>query len=163
VVGLCDQWWTCCKNIIQHSVIKHNVGAGSSQSAHVPVMDGRSLKVSMCSWLQWLITILIPVSVTLGHQWIVNSFKCLHLSIQTQRQPYPTAIHRHLHFMFKTTFRHVNMLTYCTFLQFLPTLHYPDWGIVTGSTILWKTWKVDEETWTMLGQSNCDRQRDAKM
>jgi len=163
VVGLCDQWWTCCKNIIQHRVIKHNVGSGSSQSAHIPVMDGRYLKVSTRSWLQWLITILIPASVTLRQQKIVNSCKCLHLSIQTQWQSYPTAIHRHLHFMFKTTFRYVNMLTYCTFLQFLPTLHHPDWRVETGSTTLRKTWKVDEETWTMLGQLNSDRYRDAKM
>jgi len=52
--------------------------------------------------------------------------------------------------MFKTTFRYENMLTYCTFLQFLPTLHHPDCGDLTGTTSLWKTWKVDEETWTML-------------
>ena len=38
VVGVCDQWWTCCKNIIQHRVIKHSVGSGSSQSAHVPLI-----------------------------------------------------------------------------------------------------------------------------
>ena len=103
VVGLCDQLWTCCKNIIQHWVIKQNVGSGSSQSAHIPVMDSRPSKFSTRSWLQWLITILIPVSVTLRHQQIVKSCKCLQLSIQTQWQPYPTAIHRHLHFMFKTT------------------------------------------------------------
>jgi len=162
-VGLCDQWWTGCKNIIQHRVIKQNVGSGSSQSAHIPVMDGSFFKYSTRSWLQWLITILIPVSVTLGLQSIFNACKCLHLSIQTQWQPYPIAIHRHLHFMFKTTFRYVNMLTYCTFQQFLPTLHHPDCGEMTGSTILWKTCKVDEETWTMLGQLNRHRQRDAKM
>jgi len=49
-------------------------------------MDGRLLKSSTRSWLQWLITILIPVSVTLRLQQIVNSCKCLHLSIQTQWQ-----------------------------------------------------------------------------
>ena len=38
VVDLCDQWWTCSKNIIQHRVIKHSVGSGSSQSAHVPLI-----------------------------------------------------------------------------------------------------------------------------
>jgi len=53
------------------------------------------------------------------------------------------------------TFRHVNMLTYCTFLQFLSTPHHPDCSNLTGSTTLWKSWKVDEETWTVLGQSNC--------
>ena len=53
------------------------------------------------------------------------------------------------------TFRHVNMLTCCTYLQFLSTLHHSNrW--MTGSTTLWKSWKVDAETWTMLGQSNWD-------
>jgi len=60
------------------------------------------------------------------------------------------------------TFRHVNMLTYCTFLQFLSTLHHPDWGILWCPTSTWKSWKVDEETWTILGQSNCDPSWDAK-
>jgi len=73
-------------------------------------MHGRLSKYSTRSSLQWLITILIPASVTSGHALISNSCKCLHLSIQTQWQPYPTAIHRHLHFMFKSTFRYVNML-----------------------------------------------------
>jgi len=30
-------------------------------------------------------------------------------------------------------------------------------------TSLWNSWKVDEEMWTMLGESNCDPHRDAKM
>ena len=61
-----------------------------------------------------------------------------------------------------TTFRHVNMLTYCTLLQFLSTLHHPD-SNETGPTTLWKTRKVDEKTWTMLGRSNCDPLRDSEM
>ena len=62
-----------------------------------------------------------------------------------------------------TTFRHVSMLTYCTFLQFLSTLHHPDWSILTGSTTLRMSRKFDEETWTALGQWNCHRHGDAKM
>jgi hypothetical protein len=42
------------------------------------------------------------------------------------------------------TFRHVNMLNYCTFLQFLSTRHHPDCGNTIGSTTLWQSWKVDE-------------------
>jgi len=55
------------------------------------------------------------------------------------------------------------MLNYCTFLQFLSTLHHPDWSNLTGAKPLWKSWKVDEEMWTMLGQSNGNTWRDAKM
>jgi len=79
VVGLCDQWWTCCENIVHHSVIKLEVGSGSSQSAHIPVMDRRPFKLNTQSWLQCLITSLIPASVTLKHQETVNSFKCMQL------------------------------------------------------------------------------------
>jgi len=45
-------------NITHHSVIKHNVVSGSSQSAHLPVMAFRQYKFSTSSWLQWLITML---------------------------------------------------------------------------------------------------------
>jgi len=62
-----------------------------------------------------------------------------------------------------TIFSHVNTLNHPTFLQFLSTIHHPEWSILTGSTTLWKSWKVDEETWTMLGLSNCYPQRNAKM
>jgi len=61
-----------------------------------------------------------------------------------------------------TTFRHVNMLTYCTFLKFQTTLHHPDWSILSCTKTLWKSWKVDEETWTMLGQSICNPSWDTK-
>jgi hypothetical protein len=61
------------------------------------------------------------------------------------------------------TFRHVNMLTDCTFLQFLSPLYHPVWSILTGATTLWTSWKVDEETWSVLGQSNWDIHRDANM
>jgi hypothetical protein len=57
----------------------------------------------------------------------------------------------------------IHMLNYCTFLQFLSTLHHPACGRLTDSRTLWKSWKVDEEMWTMLGQSNCDPYSDAKM
>jgi len=83
VVGLCGQWWTCRKNIIHHIVIKHNIGWGSSQSPQIPVMYTRPLKSSRRSWLQWFITMLIPASVTLGHQRTAKCFKCLHLQIQS--------------------------------------------------------------------------------
>jgi hypothetical protein len=62
-----------------------------------------------------------------------------------------------------TTFRYVNMLTYCTFLLFLSTLHHSDWGNIASSMTLWKTWKVDEEMWTMLGQTDCYFEWDAKI
>jgi len=32
-----------------NKVIKHNVGSGSSQSAHTPVMNARPSKFSICS------------------------------------------------------------------------------------------------------------------
>jgi len=35
--------------------------------------------------------------------------------------------------------------------------------MLTGATTLWKTRNVDEETWTMLGQSNWNRNGEAKM
>ena len=55
------------------------------------------------------------------------------------------------------------MLIYCTFLQFLSTLHQSDWGMMTTPTTLWKSRKVHEETWTMLRHSNKDPQGDSKM
>jgi len=59
--------------------MKHIEDSGFSQSAHTPVMDVIPVKTSLCSWLQWLVTMLIPASVTL-QQWIIlNSFKCMHL------------------------------------------------------------------------------------
>jgi len=56
----------------------------------------------------------------------------------------------------------MSMLTYCTLLQFLSTLHHRD-PRMSGPTSPWNSWKVDEEMWTMLGESNCDPHRDAKM
>ena len=61
------------------------------------------------------------------------------------------------------TFRRVNMLTYGTFLQFLSTLHHPDCRIPTDASTLWKSWKVDEETWTMLVQSTFRPHQDTMM
>ena len=62
-----------------------------------------------------------------------------------------------------TIFRHLNTLNYCTFSQFHSNIHLLDWSKMSGLSTLWKTWKGDEETWTMLGQSNQDPQTDAKM
>jgi len=56
----------------------------------------------------------------------------------------------------------MSMLTYCTLLLFLSTLHHRD-PRMSFPTSLWNWWKVDEEMWTMLGKSNCDPHRDAKM
>ena len=67
---------------ISHTINLENkmwVGSGSSQSAHIPVMFWRPLKFSTRSFLQWLITILRPASVTLMHQQTANSSKCMHL------------------------------------------------------------------------------------
>ena len=98
--GLFDQRWTCCNNVIHHSY-KHNVGSGSSQSAHIPLMD-RSVNFSTRSWLQCLITMLIPASLILLHLHTSNCFKCMHLQIKTQWKFTTRATHRHLLFIFKT-------------------------------------------------------------
>jgi len=64
--------------------MKHDVGSGSSHSAHIPVICCRALKTSTRSWLHWRITILIPASVTWKASRSTNVFKCVHLYIQTQ-------------------------------------------------------------------------------
>jgi hypothetical protein len=165
VMGLCDQWWTCCKNIIQHRVIKHNAGSGSSQSAHTylwfaldpsnPVRAADCSALSPC-WCQRQLhcdTNRLPV--------LPNVCICKHehnhkLTSQSHTDSCTSCSRQ------TTTFRHVNMLTYCTFLQFLSTLHHPDWNILTCSRTLWNSLKVDEEMWTMLGQSNCNTNWHAK-
>jgi len=49
------QWWAFvisdepAVRISYAIVIKHNVGSGSSQSAYIPVMDGRNSKFSLHS------------------------------------------------------------------------------------------------------------------
>jgi hypothetical protein len=62
-----------------------------------------------------------------------------------------------------TTFRCLNILAYCTFLQFHPTLRHPDLERLTSSTTLWMSWKVHEETWTMLWETKANPKRDAKI
>jgi hypothetical protein len=166
VVDPCGQWWNCWKNIIHHRVIKRNVGSGSSQSAHILIMYVRPFKFSMGSWLQWHISMgwcqhqlhrstnRLPI--------LSNVCICKHKhNDKLTSQPYTdtcTSCSRQT-----TTFRQVNILTYCTFLQFLSTLHHPDWSMLSGPTTLRKSWKVNEETWTMLGQSICYPQWDVKM
>jgi hypothetical protein len=55
------------------------------------------------------------------------------------------------------------MLTDCTFLRFLSTLHHPDRSNPTDAKTPRKSWKVDEEMWTMLGLSNWDINGDANV
>ena len=67
------------QDIVHHRVIKQNVSSGSSQRSHIPVMDSTPFKFSTCSWLQCLITDVMPSSVTLLHQQSASSFKLIQL------------------------------------------------------------------------------------
>jgi len=109
---------------------------------HADASTSYSVTITDCQFFQMHASVNTNTMITLPHS---HTATCTSCSRQT------------------TTFRHVNMLTYCTFLQFLSSLHHPDWSILAGPTTVWKTWKVDEEMWIMLGESNYDPQLDAKM
>jgi hypothetical protein len=79
------RWWAvviCDEPAVRISyciVTKHNVGSGSSQTAHIPLTYFRPYKLSTHSWLLVRITLLIPTSVTLSQNLTSSSFNCTHL------------------------------------------------------------------------------------